>query len=117
MSDWEKFADDVAYMRAIVDNTISRLNGSRRKKEEKMGRLIDADVLKRHYSWWNDDNEYKRVFNEIIDAQPSVLTPTVTHCAECKYWTKKYQRCGLFGVDKLPEGFCDEAVRRDDEQA
>ena len=35
-------------------------------------RLIDADALKAHYSWWSDDNEYKKIFDDIIDAQPTV---------------------------------------------
>lgn len=34
-----------------------------------MGRLIDADVLKKHYSWWN--NEEKEIFDGIVDAQPT----------------------------------------------
>ena len=33
-------------------------------------RLIDADKLKSHYSWWN--NEEQRLFDEIVDAQPAV---------------------------------------------
>ncbi len=39
-------------------------------KRNKAVRLIDADVLKNHYSWWNDEN--KRLFDEIIDLQPEV---------------------------------------------
>lgn len=46
-----------------------------------MGRLIDADKLKQHYSWWGgligDDYvselvEQKKVFDTIIDVQPTV---------------------------------------------
>lgn len=33
-------------------------------------RLIDADKLKQHYSWWN--NEEQRTFDQIVDAQPTV---------------------------------------------
>ena len=33
-------------------------------------RPIDADRLKMHYSWWN--NEEKEVFDQIIDLQPTV---------------------------------------------
>lgn len=33
-------------------------------------RLIDADKLKQHYAWWND--EYKELFDTIVDAQPTV---------------------------------------------
>lgn len=33
-------------------------------------RLIDADKLKAHYAWWN--NEEKELFDQIVDAQPTV---------------------------------------------
>lgn len=38
-------------------------------------RLIDADKLKAHYAWWGEDNEEKRIFDEIIDQQPTVDPP------------------------------------------
>lgn len=34
-------------------------------------RLIDADKLKNHYSWWN--NEEKEMFDAIVDAQPTAF--------------------------------------------
>jgi hypothetical protein len=36
-----------------------------------MGRLIDVDVLKKHYAWWN--NEEKEIFDAIVDAQPTAF--------------------------------------------
>ena len=33
-------------------------------------RLIDADKLKQHYAWWND--EIKELFDTIVDVQPTV---------------------------------------------
>ena len=33
-------------------------------------RLIDADKLKQHYAWWNDEN--KELFDAIVDIQPTV---------------------------------------------
>ena len=33
-------------------------------------RLIDADKLKQHYAWWN--NESKELFDAIVDIQPTV---------------------------------------------
>ena len=33
-------------------------------------RLIDADKLKQHYSWWNNDE--KNVFDNIVDLQPTI---------------------------------------------
>ena len=35
-------------------------------------RLIDADKLKQHYAWWN--NEEQRTFDQIVDSQPTVET-------------------------------------------
>lgn len=35
-----------------------------------MPRLIDADKLKLHYAWW--DNEEQRAFDTIVDMQPTV---------------------------------------------
>lgn len=35
-------------------------------------RLIDADKLKAHFAWWND--EYKDIFDSIIDQQRTVDT-------------------------------------------
>ena len=35
-------------------------------------RLIDADKLKQHYAWWGEDSEEKRLFDEIVDIQPTV---------------------------------------------
>ena len=39
-------------------------------------RLIDADKLKRHYEWWklgtDEAKEMKRVFDQIVDAQPTI---------------------------------------------
>lgn len=37
-----------------------------------MGRLIDADKLKEHYSWWSGDRQAdKELFDEIVDLQPT----------------------------------------------
>ena len=33
-------------------------------------RLIDADKLKQHYAWWNDES--KELFDTIVDMQPTV---------------------------------------------
>ena len=33
-------------------------------------RLIDADKLKQHYAWWNDENN--ELFDTIVDIQPTV---------------------------------------------
>ena len=40
-------------------------------------RIIDADKLKKHYAWWN--NEEKELFDSIIDAQPTVEAEPIKH--------------------------------------
>ena len=35
-------------------------------------RLIDADKLKASYAWWGEDDEQKRLFDTIVDRQPTV---------------------------------------------
>lgn len=78
-------------------------------------RLIDADKLKAHYSWWEGEGEVderKRLFDDIIDQQPTVKAIKVTRCRDCKYYGAKYMRCGIFGCDKEADGYCDEAMRR-----
>lgn len=38
-------------------------------------RLIDADKLKKHYAWWGESDSQKRLFDEIVDRQPTVAPP------------------------------------------
>jgi len=78
-------------------------------------RLIDADKLKAHYSWWEGEGEVderKRLFDSIIDQQPTVEAVQVTRCEDCRYYGPQYMRCGIFGCDKEATGYCDEAMRR-----
>lgn len=42
-----------------------------------MSKYIDADKLKRHYAWWDD--EAKKIFDEIIDLQPAADVQEVQH--------------------------------------
>lgn len=64
-----------------------------------MSRLIDADKLKAHYSWWANSTNYdlcemKHVVDDIVDVQPTVDTERHAHwewddelsanvCSEC----------------------------------
>ena len=60
-----------------------------------MSRLIDAEKLKKHYAWWEDD-ERRHLFDQIVDAQPTIDAEPVRHgkwandaigvlrCSECK---------------------------------
>lgn len=40
-------------------------------------RLIDADVLKKHYAWWEDERQ--SLFDSIVDQQPTVDAVPVRH--------------------------------------
>ena len=40
-------------------------------------KYIDAEKLKRHYAWWNDES--KKIFDEIIDLQPDADVAEVRH--------------------------------------
>lgn len=63
-----------------------------------MPKLIDADKLKAHYAWW--DNEDKKIFDTIVDLQPEAVVrckdckyASLTYDGECKYcqrWKEKY---------------------------
>ena len=51
-----------------------------------MARYIDADKLKAHYSWWEcteSGNEQKKVFDTIIDLQPTADVVEVVRCKDC----------------------------------
>ena len=41
-------------------------------------RLIDAEKLKKHYAWWDDD-ERRTLFDQIVDAQPTIDAEPVRH--------------------------------------
>lgn len=57
-------------------------------------RLIDADKLKQHYKWWN--NEEQRLFDQIVDAQPMLLPmpPEPGHWVEDEYGFVRCSQCG-----------------------
>lgn len=48
-------------------------------------RLIDAEKLKKHYAWWEDD-ERKNLFDQIVDVQPTVHAVPAVRCWACKYY-------------------------------
>ena len=77
-----------------------------------MGKLIDADVLKSHYSWWRDDDEYKHIFNAIVDTQQEA----VVRCKECKNYLSRYSgwHCYLDGRQTTDNDYCSWGERRED---
>ncbi len=82
-----------------------------------MQKLIDADKLKQHYAWW--DNEDKKIFDTIVDLQPIVDAKPVRHghwikandpmsspfdtmkrclCSECREWAAVTSYCPNCGA-------------------
>lgn len=80
-------------------------------------RLIDADKLKQHYSWWN--NEEQRTFDQIVDAQHTVDAVPVVRCRECRHWIKgenvsdSWEFCDLFQREIGGEQYCSYGERKD----
>jgi len=76
-------------------------------------RLIDADKLKQHYSWWN--NEEQRMLDQIVDSQPTVETVVrgkwipVTNgrggseCNMCHAYAPSYQSGAEYNSPYCPE--------------
>lgn len=61
-------------------------------------RLIDADRLKSHYSWWKA--EYRRVVDDIVDYQPTVEATVVVRgrwvVGDCDEFAEQYH-CSVCG--------------------
>lgn len=93
-----------------------------------MPKLIDADKLKEHYAWW--DNEDKKIFDTIVDLQPIVDAVEVVRCKDCKYFrdNKVYNIQGFpimgnsvcdkwaNGCRTDENGYCFLGERREDER-
>lgn len=65
------------------------------------GKLIDAEKLKKHYAWWEDD-ERRTLFDQIVDAQPTIDAEPVRH-GKWKWLSCTYDR-----VPKEKEYECSE---------
>lgn len=76
-------------------------------KGEKMPKLIDADKLKQHYAWW--DNEDKKIFDTIVDLQPEA----VVRCKDCIHY-KGLAECDVIGECMGTDGYCAWGERRED---
>lgn len=84
-----------------------------------MPKLIDADKLKAHYAWW--DNEDKKIFDTIVDLQPIVDAVEVVRCKDCKHYYADpwgYGNCVFEGgVSRRTKtsDYCSWGERREDE--
>ena len=85
-----------------------------------MDRLIYAEKLKKHYAWWANSQdelkEFKRVFDEIINLQPTVNAVEVVRCQECRFY--QGECCRRYGRSAIPRrepnDFCSKGEPRND---
>ena len=95
-------------------------------------RLIDADALKKHYAWWEDDRQ--KLFDSIVDQQPTVDAVPVRHgkwiirdnpgtgwyritCSECGEDVTSTAPCiGFFPNAKVVWDYCPRCGARMDEE-
>ena len=80
-----------------------------------MPKLIDADKLKQHYAWW--DNEDKKIFDTIVDLQPEA----VVRCNDCIYKngkinSKGFEVCDATGMDITDNDFCSWGARMEEDE-
>lgn len=94
-----------------------------------MGRLIDADRLKAHYCWWAGGSkemsidEAKKIFDTIIDVQPTVEQPQtnatenmveIVRCKDCENWVEN-EHCLAWAYEYSDaDGYCYLGKRRED---
>ena len=75
-----------------------------------MSRLIDADKLKAHYSWWANSTNYdlcemKYVVDDIVDVQPTIDPVRHGHWIEDGYNDYK-PACSECGCHSEENNFC-----------
>ena len=90
-------------------------------------RLIDADALKKHYAWWDDDRQ--KLFDSIVDSQPTVdavpvrhgywqITDAYPHNVHCSVCHKRFAQThwGVWEDGSLPRNYCPNCGARMDEE-
>lgn len=87
-----------------------------------MPRFIDAEKLKAHYSWWDigseEHREFKKIFDTIIDVQPTADVVPVVRCKDCKHWRRDviFHDAWCRGRHQPnPNWFCADGERRTDD--
>ena len=89
-----------------------------------MPRLIDADALKNHYSWWkggtkeNTLDEQKEIFDTIVNLQPTIdpvkrgkwipINERAAKCSLCGAWeyTNGRDKTGTAIIHKAIKHYC-----------
>lgn len=61
-------------------------------------RLIDADALKKHYAWWEDDRQ--KLFDEIVDQQKAIDAIPVEWILK---WSAEHMEYGTLSVERMLE--------------
>lgn len=80
-----------------------------------MTRYIDADALKKHYAWWEDDKQ--KLFDSIVDSQPTVDAVPVIRCKDCKWNTAvEWVHCAMVGgmFGRTTDNYCSRAERKEE---
>jgi len=83
-------------------------------------RIIDADALKKHYAWWEDDKQ--KLFDSIVDQQPTVDAVPVRHgkwidrngAIVAPFW-ERYE-CSECGARSDNSNYCPNCGARMDEE-
>ena len=74
-------------------------------------RLIDADKLKQHYAYWESSKydymqEEKKLFDDIVDQQPTVDAVEVVRCKDCKYYAGEGMYCACDIIVHYDHFYC-----------
>lgn len=81
--------------------------------------LISREKLKKHYAWWAKGSEeyqaFKKIFDTIVNLQPTVDAVDVVKCENCKYYCETERMCNdTNGFDRYwkPTDFCSYGIRK-----
>ena len=85
-------------------------------------RIIDADKLKQHYAYWESSKydymqEEKKLFDDIVDQQPTADVVEVVRCKDCKWFNPinngDHGYCGtpFHGATVYGDDYCSDGER------
>ena len=70
-------------------------------------RLINAEKLKQHYAWWEDDRQ--KLFDEIVDQQKAIDAIPVDWLIQ---WAAEHTEYGTITVEKIIEDWENDKANR-----